>query len=465
VDLSNIDPTNNTIYTNVTAKNNFGASTNRLVLIDPYTTSVLSNAIITYNTFNNASYFQIQNIVESSFFATTVSNVGNTYVESFNTATSNNTYYVNISNLVYNTLYDVSIVTRNFRSSTTLTTTLSIPNYSYSNSDILRLARMLASNSLVPTGLQTSYQINIGGETFGFDYYKSPFYTPITLDSVSNAPATFFTNTADSNSAWIVFNSNVIVPSNVLFIPPVRKLFTVIYVKGDLYIDGIITMTARGAATGSQGGQPIYITTDTNPITIPAVGGGGAQGNIITATANSGSNGIGFQSGGGGGGYLIRNGTSGGVGFGAAGTSFSGGSASGGNYSNVNFTPSAMINGGDGGSARSGQANSPAGGGAGNPGGNGTQGGASGSPGTGGTLIVIVEGMIAGNGRITSEGSSGGSGLAGGGGSGGGIVTVLYGGRSNTYPTLLTTGGSGGGTTGGRGGSGSSNYIELSNPV
>ena len=52
-------------------------------------------------------------------------------------------------------------------------------------------------------------------------------------------------------------NGNLTINSGQTFIPSVRKLFTVLYVTGNLVVNGSISMTGRGAnhsGTGSSGG-------------------------------------------------------------------------------------------------------------------------------------------------------------------------------------------------------------------
>ena len=213
----------------------------------------------------------------------------------------------------------------------------------------------------------------------------------------------------------------------------------VIYVQGDCIINGILSMTGKGAIGLGQDFSPRFfdqVFTSIGPFNlgIGAVGGVGG-GNVSASSANitegiDGLSGINGAGGGGGSGRAVSiSGTQiAKSGAGTAGTSWSGGSGGGGAVSvnaNINAT-NAIINGGRGGNANSNNASYSAGGGAGNPGGIGIRGGSNGGNGTGGLLILCVGGRLIVNGSIQSNGLPGGTGLAGGGSSGGGSLTVLY---------------------------------------
>jgi len=258
--------------------------------------------------------------------------------------------------------------------------------------------------------------------------------------------ADYFTVTPDTRSAWIVVNGNLTINSGITFIPTVRKLFTCIYVAGNLQLDGIISMTARGAnhsGTGTSNGlvteRDIRIITGTystvvNP-QIPAIGGAAGKPGASPTTGGTGGGGNGGGSG-------------------TSGTAFSGG-VGGGSPTGVAASVGRGGKGADSFENEDGNAdNNTYGSGAGNPGGGGSRGTA--STGTGGTLIVFVRGTLSGSGSFTSIGAAGGSGSSigpaarfshGGGGTGGGSITIIRG--SDTSSTAVTT-------TGGAGGPGDS---------
>jgi hypothetical protein len=334
-----------------------------------------------------------------------------------------------------------------------------------SSSSILAFSRSLATAftgyDVVPTdgGALTINSQSVGN----YEYTTRKENTTISSFTASD----WFTSTKDTTSSWIVINGNLTINAGQTLIPSVRKLFTVVYVTGNLVCNGSISMSARGAnhtGTGNSGGATtavdIRIGTGTfgavtNP-QIPATGGSGGPG---TTTDNASSNGTagsnGGSGGGGAGGKFSGTARSG---NGAAGTCFTGGSGGGGQISS-STTPGgdAESNGGKGGDS----VGTASGGGTGNPGG--TKGGVSGldgNSGTGGTLIVIVEGTLSGTGTIIGNGVAGirPPGAVAGGGSGGGSVTVLYKTDSSSI-TPAATGGAG--NFSGSGGNGTARKLAI----
>lgn len=327
-----------------------------------------------------------------------------------------------------------------------------------------------------PTGPTAGGTLAIGGNALG-----SYDYAVISGDQTVSTftAADWFTTTEDSRSAWLVVDGNLSIATGQTFTPAVRKLFTVLYVTGDLTVNGELSMTARGANHGATGSNitaaDILIATGTfstvtNPV-VPAAGsGGGASVSRTGFSLGAGSAGTAGTGGGTGGGGAGGNQNVSGThasGAGAAGTAFSGGS--GGGACLTLDAENAEPNGGKGGDGASSESNS-AGGGAGNPGGvrGGTVGGDAQAPnGTGGTLIVICAGALSGSGQITANGVRGGDGEnMGGGGSGGGSITILTG--SGTVITSAA-GGAGGkrqadvpaSTWGGAGGAGSARILLI----
>ena len=325
-----------------------------------------------------------------------------------------------------------------------------------SSADILSFSRTLATtftgSDVVPTDGGT---LTINSQPMG-KYEVTARKSNTTISSFNAAD--WFTNTKDTTSSWIVINGNLTINAGQTLIPPVRKLFTVVYVTGNLVCNGSISMSARGAnhsGTGDSGGATTAVdirigtgtfSGTTNP-QIPATGGAG--GNAVVAS-NNGQNGTAGTNGGTGGGSSGQAFSSGTSGAGAAGTCFSGGGGGGG-VLNGTVAGSAVANGGRGGAA----AGAVSGGGAGNPGGAGTGGqfGPDGDAGTGGTLIVIVGGTLSGSGTIVANGANGGgaSGQVYGGSSGGGSITVLYGTDSSSIVPAASGGNSGQGGSGGNG--------------
>ncbi len=330
-----------------------------------------------------------------------------------------------------------------------------------SAADILSFARTLSTSFLTSDTVPTDGgALTINSQSVG-NYEVTARKSSTTISSFLTSD--WFTSTKDTTSSWIIVNGNLTINSGQTLIPSVRKLFTVLYVTGNLVLNGGVSMTARGAnhtGTGDSGGATtavaIRIGTGTfgavtNP-QIPATGGAGAVGTTVDNAVSSGTAGTNGGTGGGGAGAKF-----GGVrsGAGAAGTCFSGGSGGGGTGSGT--AGSAEANGGKGGDG-SGTATA---GGTGNPGGasggiNGLQGGT----GTGGTLIVIVGGTLSGTGTITANGVNGirPSGAMAGGASGGGSITVLYG----TDTSSITPTAAGGlGQFSGDGGAGTARKLAI----
>jgi hypothetical protein len=300
------------------------------------------------------------------------------------------------------------------------------------------MANVVEANVVSPTsgGTLTLNSVSLGS----YDYTVKSGAQTVSSFTASD----WFTSTEDTRSALIAVNGNLTINSGQTFIPSVRKLFTCIYVKGNLTLNGSISMSARGSnhsGSGNSGGATtkgaIRLANGTySAVSNPQVPSDGAAAS---------SNGTDGQTGGGGTGGQNE-------GTPAAGTSFSGGPGSTADNS------AATANGGRGANAIE---NFPAtisniGGGAGNPGGSeyhgpGGPGSTDGSNGTGGVLIIYCTGTLSGTGSIVANGAAGGTGYTtdyrfkpyGGGGSGGGSITIFYGTDTSSI-TPAATGGAGG---------------------
>jgi hypothetical protein len=260
----------------------------------------------------------------------------------------------------------------------------------------------------------------------------------------------WFTDSVDTRPALIAIDGDLEITSDQTFIPSVRKLFTCIYINGDLTLNGTVSMSRRGSnhsGTGTSGGYVapgnVMLATGTyssisNPY-IPSSGGAGGSSSGDSGGSsypgNVGGNGTSGGTGGGGAGYKTSGPSF--TGAGTAGTSFTGGTGGGGGHG-ANGS-AGTTNGGKGGNAGVGPYGSD--GGAGNPGGNQNNGSPSNRDGTGGVLVIYVSGTIFGSGLATVEGA------VGSGGSGGGSLTIFYKTDSSTI-TLNAAGGSSSGGTG-----------------
>jgi hypothetical protein len=288
-----------------------------------------------------------------------------------------------------------------------------------------------------------------------------------------------FTSVLDTRPAFILVGGNMTVAAGVTIVPPVRKLFMYVFVRGNLTLEGGFSMTARGAnhnGTSGSGFAEVFPARDiviAQGVHVPAVGGAGGRGPRgspgLDNLGMSGAAGLDGATGGGGGG-----GSQGGArttdGFdgnqGTAGTAFSGGTGGRGSISMAApVAPGAAAepNGGRGGvpnddaTTRSNQV----GGGAGNPGGGSATLSRVPPDGTGGTLVVTCLGHVTGAGSLQSRGSDTNINGRLSGMSGGGSVTLLCrsGGESVSIDAL-----GGDGTLGTRtasGGAGSARLLRI----
>ena len=355
------------------------------------------------------------------------------------------------------------------------------PSGTFTTDSLLDFSRKLAydwfpSNNLTVEP-ESAGDLVVNGQAVGkMDIVVIPGQT-ITDSRVSDE---LFSQTKDIASAWMIVKGDLVLEDCEIR-PSQRKLFTVVYVTGNLTMNSSgnpcsISMTQRGAnhsGTGDSGGATTAVDIKVGPnTTITASGGAGAATNNIPGTAASGTNGrddtqSALGSGGGGGGWNDTNGVSvdpATMGSGAAGTCFSGGAGGGGSADPADSTTSgsAGANGGAGGTDINGTLIDEGAAGAGNPNGGGAR--YSAFDGTGGTLIVIVQGTISTNtsgSLFTANGTRGPffsvdvnyySTPPFGGGSGGGIVIVAaQNGTSFTSNVSAAGGGSQVGPTAGNG--------------
>jgi hypothetical protein len=124
-------------------------------------------------------------------------------------------------------------------------------------------------------------------------------------------PFDWFTATQDTRSAWVIVDGDLTINAGMELRPTSRKLFTVVYVTGDLACNGSISMSQRGAnhsGTGESGGATtaaaILIATGTFSTVVdpkvPAAGGAGGAAVSTSAAGNVGAAGTGGGTGGGG---------------------------------------------------------------------------------------------------------------------------------------------------------------------
>jgi hypothetical protein len=146
------------------------------------------------------------------------------------------------------------------------------------------------------TTLDISGSLTINGNDVGKVMFK-------VLSNVTVEPATpniIFSDNKDITSSWLFVKGNMTINPAVTLTPPSRKLFTVLYVKGDLTFQGtdsIISMTQRGAnhsGTGESGGATTAVDLQVSSnIKILGQGGAGAPGsNTVEQSARQGTNGV-----------------------------------------------------------------------------------------------------------------------------------------------------------------------------
>lgn len=275
-------------------------------------------------------------------------------------------------------------------------------------------------------------------------------FTDAPVDFISNGIISNdqFTSVLDGDPIVRHFKSMTINENHVVT-PTQRCKGMYLLIEEDLIINGILSMTARGAkAPGKFVGidpenEKIYFNeTDIFSQDILTVGNiGGVTPLTVNTTGAAGAN----NACAGGGCGAIEYSVGGRQGYGAAGTSFSGGAGGG---ASARYTAgNGQGNGGQGGvgvSHLSGSTWWTAGGGAGNPGGAGGGGGSgAGQNGTGGLIILIVKGSVifGPTGQIVSAGSKGGNGYDSGGGSGGGAIHVFHKGIISNPEKITAPGG------------------------
>jgi hypothetical protein len=185
------------------------------------------------------------------------------------------------------------------------------PNGTISTPNLLDLARRITNNWFPPDNFTNravpAGNLVVNGQSVGkMDIVVIPGQT-LNNTNINSV----FTETKDTASSFIFVKGNLTVGD--ILTPPTRKLFTVIYVSGNLTMQAgsQISMTRRGAnhsGVGDSGGYvapvPIAIGPST---TISATGGDGALQNSTEISANQGTNGDTtqntLQTGGGGGGF------------------------------------------------------------------------------------------------------------------------------------------------------------------
>ncbi len=188
------------------------------------------------------------------------------------------------------------------------------PNQAYSAPSIYEFCRGIMYNWFPPTNFTREHvagSLSINGQNVGnLDFVVVPGQT-VTAANLGN----WFSQTKDTASSFIFVKGNLSIDAAQVLTPPTRKLFTVLYISGNLTFgdaNSAISMSQRGAnhsGTGDSGGATTEVEIKVGPSTmIAANGASGAAGqNTNEQTARKGVDGdtsqTSIQTGGGGGGW------------------------------------------------------------------------------------------------------------------------------------------------------------------
>lgn len=190
------------------------------------------------------------------------------------------------------------------------------PNQAYQAASIYEFCRGIMYNWFPPTNFTrtpVAGSLTINGESVGNTEFIVVPGQSVTAANLNN----WFTTTKDTASSMVFVKGNLSIDPNVVFSPPARKLFTVVYVSGNLTFgnaSSAISMSQRGAnhsGTGDSGGQTQEVEIKVGPSTaIAANGANGARANTTEQSAEAGLNStvyqLGLETGGGGGGWFDK---------------------------------------------------------------------------------------------------------------------------------------------------------------
>ena len=314
----------------------------------------------------------------------------------------------------------------------------------YTNPNNLETIMSAMASSPTTTQVETSTTLlQVNSTPLGSYDYRISDETTISSFNVND----YFSNNQD-RIALIAFKNNITINTGQTFTPGYsrQKLFTCIYVNGNLTLNGNISMSKCGGNwSGNDPGVDIPLTSNSSSVVLA---NGCGDGGLAYYYPGSGA-------------YAQLQPTS----AASLGGTFSGagGNAGGGVGGNPQTNWQPIGNFGGPGGFNVGGSGYTFGGGAGNPGktssGNGGNGYSS-ENGVGGTIILFVTGQIIGSGNITAIGSKGGDcvmgtgsrAFAGGGSGGGGIYIICPNGQGGV--STSASGGAAGQFAGGNSGDG-----------
>jgi len=211
----------------------------------------------------------------------------------------------------------------------------------------------LRSSSIIRSG-RMILNGNFAG-MYDFAYIDGNWSPHCETHPFSKMDAMLFSDKQDTHWALIYVNGDLELDGDLIIRPPCRKLGMCIYVSGDFALNGVVSMTDKGAnhsGTGTSYGYTPPVAIPLNgTLTIPAAGGAGGarpfgsydisssgqKNNGVAADGSGNSNGTYCGSGGGGSGEARITTDYGGTGSygqyagaGSAGTCFTGGTGGGG---------------------------------------------------------------------------------------------------------------------------------------
>lgn len=187
-------------------------------------------------------------------------------------------------------------------------------NQAYQAASIYEFCRGIMYNWFPQSNFTTTPvagSLNINGSSVG----NTEFIVVSGQTATAGNLSSWFTTTKDTASSFVFVKGNLSIASGLTFTPPARKLFTVVYVSGNLTFgdsSSSISMSQRGAnhsGTGDSGGATAEVDVQVGPSTIIAANGAaGATGpNTTEQSAQVGRDSVvvqsGLQTGGGGGGW------------------------------------------------------------------------------------------------------------------------------------------------------------------
>lgn len=110
---------------------------------------------------------------------------------------------------------------------------------------------------LMKPNTSKTLSISVGGELLNFHLYKLP--NGFIFDSNQTVASFFNLCLSQDTFTQVILGVNIIISSGVVLTPPFRCKGLIIYAKGTLINNGMISMTSRGCIAQ---GQNLYLLND-----------------------------------------------------------------------------------------------------------------------------------------------------------------------------------------------------------